>query len=207
VYSCSPAGNIIVPKGDWYIDCPSGLSTGANITFRGGNIVADKGLTFSGSGTLRVNCDVATVSDNCPLTTTATSTFFLRSGNITKSGSTHVWMMSTFVYLANGTLNLTGSSELVWTAPQDPTSPYYQLLVWTESSAALALNGSSDLSVQGILFAPNGTLTLSGSAATDALQSQMWIRKVALSGSSNLTLSPRADQILALGGAGSSLIR
>ncbi|MEY2465005.1 MAG: hypothetical protein QOH64_3143, partial [Acidimicrobiaceae bacterium] len=61
--------------------------------------------------------------------------------------------------------------------------------------------------VQGILFAPNGTLTLSGTAGTTALQSQMWIRKVALSGSSNLTLSPRADQVLPLGGAGSSLIR
>ncbi|MEY2435308.1 MAG: hypothetical protein QOF97_144 [Acidimicrobiaceae bacterium] len=207
VYSCSPSGNIIVPKGNWYIDCPSGLSTGANITFRGGNIGAARGLPVWGEGTLRVHADVAPVRDNCPATTMATSTFFLRSGNITKTGNNHVWMMSTFVYLANGTLNLTGNSELVWSAPQDPTSPFYDLLVWTESSAPLALNGTSDLNVQGILFAPNGTLTLSGTAGTTALQSQMWIRKVALSGSSNLTLSPRADQILALGGAGSSLIR
>jgi hypothetical protein len=206
-YSCSPGANIFVPKGNWYIDCPSGLSTSANITFRGGNIVADKGLTFSGEGTLRVNCDVVLTSDNCPATPTATSTLFLRSGDITKTGNTHVWMMSTFVYLANGTVNLTGNSELVWSAPQDPTSPFYNLLVWTENSAPLALNGTSDLNVQGILFAPNGTLTLSGTAGTTALQSQLWVHKVALSGSSSLTLSPRADQILALGGAGSVLIR
>src|SRR5581483_207162 len=35
VYSCSLSSDLVVPKGNWYIDCPSGLSSSGVLTFRG----------------------------------------------------------------------------------------------------------------------------------------------------------------------------
>lgn len=206
VYPCSLATDVTVPPGNWYIDCPTGLTTSAYLTFRGGDIVADGPFTLTGSARLRTNCDVVGTA-NCPLYPAATTVLYLRSGDLSKSGTAGLWLPGTFVYLANGTLNMTGDSELVWTPPNDPASPFYKLMLWTETTKPLLLTGNANLDMAGILFAPNATMTLAGSAGTTAIQAQFFINKLDLSGSANLTVSASLDQVLALGGAGSALIR
>ena len=123
VYSCSP-GDTVVPRGNWYIDCPTGLSTGGTLTFRGGNIVSDNAISVSGNGSLRVNCDVASSATACPSDPATTSTIFMRNGGISKSGNVSFTLLETFVYFANGTVTLSGDSKLTWTAPNDPASPF-----------------------------------------------------------------------------------
>jgi hypothetical protein len=206
LYSCSP-GTTNVPRGNWYVDCPGGLSTNGTLTFRGGNIVSDGPFNVSGNGNLRINCDVATSTAACPSDPTTTTNFFIRNGGLGKAGNVSVTMLETFVYLANGTINMAGNSQLNWTAPQDPSSPFNNLLVWTESTDDVAMNGNADTVLQGIFFAPNATMTLTGNTGTQALESQIFINNVALVGNTDLTLAPHDDRMLALGGAGSVLIR
>lgn len=207
LYSCAPAGDLTVPRGNWYIDCPTGLSTSGILTFRGGDIVADAPFTLSGNARLRTNCDVLGTADCPTLYPSSATVLYLRNGDLSKSGTTGLWLPGTFVYLANGTLNMTGDSELVWTRPNDPASPFYKLMLWTETTTPLMLTGNANLNMAGILFAPNATMTLAGSAGTTAIQAQFFINKLTLSGSANLTVSASLDQVLPLGGAGSALIR
>jgi hypothetical protein len=206
VYSCSP-GSTVVPRGSWYIDCPSGLSTGGTLTFRGGDIVSDNSISVSGNGALRINCDVADSTTACPSDPTTTTTVFLRNGGISKSGNVTFTLRETFVYLANGTVSLTGDSKLDWTAPQDASSPFNNLLMWTESSTAISMTGNSDTVFDGIMFAPNATLNLTGNSGSNALGSQIFVNTASLTGNSTLKMAPHDDRILQLGGASAALTR
>jgi Flp pilus assembly protein TadG len=205
LYSCSPSGDLVIPRGNWYIDCASGLSTGGSITFRGGDIVSDAAINLTGSGVLRVNCDTASAASSCPSDPTTTTTLFLRSGDLTRSGT--LTLNETFVYLANGAVSLGGNTPLTWTAPNDPASPFDDLLVWTEKATTMNINGNAGMTVEGVFFAPNAALSLGGTTGTGALASQMFVGTLALSGNGVLTLAPKADRAIRLGGAGSALIR
>jgi hypothetical protein len=50
-------------------------------------------------------------------------------------------------------------------------------------------------------------MTLTGNTGTNALGTQMFVKTATLAGTTSLTLAPRSDRVLQLGGAGSSLIR
>ena len=116
-------------------------------------------------------------------------------------------LLETFVYFANGTVTLSGDSKLTWTAPNDPASPFDDLLLWTESNAPISMTGNSDTTFDGIMFAPNAELDLTGNTGTNSLGSQMFVNTASLTGNSTLSLSPHDDRIMALGGASSALIR
>jgi hypothetical protein len=206
VYSCSP-GTLNVPAGNWYIDCPSGLSTSGTLTFRGGNIVTDGEIALSGNGSLRVNCDVVDAATACPSNPATTTTMFFRHGGMGKAGNTTMMLYETFAYFADGSVDLSGNSQLVWTAPNDPSSPFDDLLLWTESSNAIPMTGNSDTTIEGIFFAPNATLDLTGNTGTNALGSQMFVNKATLTGNSTLNLSPNETRMMKLGGASAALIR
>jgi Flp pilus assembly protein TadG len=205
VYSCSASGDIVVPRGNWYIDCPSGLTTGGSLTFRGGDIVSDAGINLNGSGVLRINCDVASLATACPSNPTTVSTFYLRSGDLTRNGT--LTLLETFVYLANGSVSLGGNTPFTWTAPDDPTTPFDDLLVWTEKASTMPINGNAGMAMEGIFFAPNATLSLGGTTGTGALASQMYVATLDLGGNGVLTLAPREDRSVKLGGTSSGLIR
>jgi hypothetical protein len=198
---------MVVPKGNWYVDCASGLTSSAKITFRGGNIVSDGSFTMGGNGELRVNCDVASVATACPADPATPSTFFIRSGGLSKAGNVSLTLLETFVYLANGTISLTGNSQLTWTAPDDATSSFNDLLVWNEGSSTVTLEGNASTQLDGIFFSPNAPLSLTGNSGVGALASQMFVRTAALTGNSSLTLSPRDDRMMQLGGNSAALIR
>jgi Flp pilus assembly protein TadG len=207
VYSCSLTTNLVVPPGNWYIDCPSGLSTSGVLTFRGGDIVSAGGFNLTGNGALRVNCDVASSATACPSDPATPSTLFIRSGGLDKSGNVSMTLLETAVYVAGGTVNLTGTGTLTWTAPNDPASPLDDLLLWSESSSTMTMTGNTDTTLEGIFFAPNAPLALTGNTSAAGLGTQMFVRTASLTGNSSLTLAPRSDRVLQLGGAGSGLIR
>jgi hypothetical protein len=207
LYSCSPSGNVIVPAGNWYIDCSGGLSSSDVLTFRGGNIVTDGAFNLTGNGSLRVNCDVSSSTAACPTDPASTTTLFMRNGGLNKSGNVTMSLRETFVYLADGAFDLTGTGTLAWTAPNDTSSPFDDLLGWSESTSTTTMTGNVDTTMEGIFFAPNSPLSLTGNTGTSALGSQMFVKTAALTGDSSLTLAPRSDRAMQLGGASSALIR
>ncbi len=69
------------------------------------------------------------------------------------------------------------------------------------------MTGNSDTTFDGILFAPNAALALTGNSGSSALGSQMFVNTASLTGNSTLNMSPHDDRILQLGGASASLIR
>ena len=209
--SCSPNGDTVVPAGNWWIDCgSSGLSTGGTLTFQGGNVVTDGPISATGSGGLRVNCSDANPNDSvapthCMTDPPGTSTFFQRSGDFLDAG--RLELRETMVYAKAGTARMAGQNEIVWSAPNDPSSPFDDLALWTESTSQMKITGASNIRIDGILFAPNATVELAGNTGTDALEAQIWALKVDLVGGAQLRLIPKADRITQVGKGRPLLIR
>lgn len=209
--SCSPSGATVVPAGNWYIDCgSSGLSTNGSITFQGGDIVSDGPITATGSGGLRVNCADNNINDLIAPATCATdpatpSILYLRSGDLVDNGD--VELRETTVYLATGKVSFTGNRTLKWTAPNDPAFKFDDLLVWTTSTSEMKITGNTTMVLEGIVFAPNATMELTGSTGGQALGSQIFARRGKLTGGAQLLLAPREDRILQVGKGRAVLIR
>ena len=206
--SCSPSGATVVPAGDWYIDCANGLSTTGSITFQGGDIVSQKAIVASGG--LRVNCWDSNTTDQvapavCPADPPEPSILYLRTGTLARHGGME--LRETFVYLGTGGLDLTGTATLTWTAPNDPTFPFDDLLVWTESTTAIEMHGNTDMTLEGVLFAPNAKLLLRGTTSLTGIGTQIFSESLDLGGTGALKLAPKQDRIVQVGRGRPLLIR
>ncbi len=205
-HSCSVGADLAVPKGNWYIDCPNGLSTNANLTFRGGDIVAVGSFNVGGNGSLRVNCDVATPSTACPSNPVSPSTVFIRSGGLAKAGNVsitlarHSCTSRADPFPSPGTACSTGLRRRSDVRVRRPP-------VVEREQRRNDDDRQRRHDLDGIFFAPNASLGLTGNTGSTGLGSQMFVRTAALTGNSSLTLTPRSDRMLELGGAGSALIR
>lgn len=210
-YSCSPSGATVVPAGNWYIDCgTTGVSTNGSITFQGGNIVSEGPIRATGSGGIRINCTDGNTSDTsapvvCPLDPPSPTIFYQRAGDLVRNGDLE--LRETFVYLAGGTVDMAGNAKLVWTAPDDPSHPFDDLLLWTESSAPIEVNGTVGMKLEGILFAPNATMELAGNMNGEALGAQIFVNRLDLQGTANLELKPKQDRMMSVGRGHPILIR
>jgi hypothetical protein len=177
------------------------------LTFRGGDIVSDGPFNMGGNGSLRINCDVAAAATACPTNPATTTTMFLRNGALSKAGNVSLTMLETFVFIASGGVSLTGTGTLNWTAPDDAASAFDDLLLWDDGTSEITINGNVDTTLEGIFFAPNAPLSLTGNTGVNSLGTQMFVKTAALTGNTTLTLAPRADRVVQLGAAGSALIR
>lgn len=209
--SCSPSGATVVPTGNWYIDCgSSGLSTNGSITFQGGNIVSDGPITATGAGGLRVNCSDADPTDlvapaSCAVDPPSPSILYLRSGDLIDNGD--IEMRETTVYLTNGAVTMAGNNTMIWTAPDDVTYKFDDLLIWTTSTSLMRITGNSTLVLEGTIFAPNARIELAGSSGGQAIGAQIFASTAELVGGAQLTLAPREDRTLQVGKGRAILIR
>jgi hypothetical protein len=209
--SCSPGADLVVPAGNWWVDCGSGgISTNKSITFQGGNIVSDGPIRATGAGGIRMNCADVNTSDQiapatCQNPPPDPSIYVQRSGDLIRNGDLE--LRETFVYLKSGTVDMAGDVKLTWTAPDDPSHPFDDLLVWTEDARPIELNGTTDLVLEGILFAPNAELRLRGTTSGQALGAQLFVDRLDLGGTANISLSPKVDRMLQVGRGQPLLIR
>ena len=209
--SCSPTGTTVVPAGNWYIDCgTTGLSTGGTLTFQGGNIVSDGPIKATGTGGLRVNCSDANTADlvapvTCPADPPSPSILVLRSGDLLDAGT--IELRETMVYTKTGTAKLAGNNRVIWTAPNDPTFKFDDLALWTESTSLLKITGTTDMELEGIVFAPGANVELAGNTGTNALRAQIFASNAELVGGSHLNLVPEEDRILKVGKGHPILVR
>lgn len=204
-YSCgNRTDDLVVPAGRWFIDCPSGVSSSGSITFQGGAVVSSGPVVATGLLGVRYNCNAGVLAV-CPTSPANPMIFVQRSGDLVHNSNLE--LRETFVYLENGTLDLSGNASLVWTAPDDPAHPFDDLLVWTESSSGIKITGNATMQLEGIVFAPNATLDLVGTADAAALGAQLFVDKVDFGGNAEMTLAPRTDRMLEVGRGRPILIR
>ncbi len=209
--SCSPVGITVVPAGNWYIDCGSaGLTAIGSITFQGGNIVSDGPIKASALAGLRVNCSDADPTDNvapanCATDPPAPTILYLRSGDLLDNSN--IELRETTVYLGSGKVTIAGNNSVIWTAPNDPTFRFDDLLLWTTGTGLISITGNVNLQLEGTIFAPNAAVKLAGSTGGQALGAQIFAATAELVGGAQLTLSPKQDRILAVGKGRPVLIR
>jgi Flp pilus assembly protein TadG len=138
-----------------------------------GGTVCYNGLSISGSGAQ-----------------TMTPGTYIINGAFSMSGSGSLSGSGVTIYLAppNGSLSLTGSGSLNVSAPTDPSNPYNGILFYEDPADTnnMKITGSTGSTLQGIFYAPNAALTLSGSSGAN-IQADLVVHALSMSGTANFT--------------------
>lgn len=204
-FSCNPTGTVSV-SGNWWIDCPAGLSVGngSDIEFKNGNVVFDNGFSMTG-GTLKFNtnntnpplpssCVAPTVATPCTGAASPLASFvYLRSGDINITGGV-LTINHAFVYSASGYVKV-NSSPPTWIAPFD--GPFSYLALWCDmpstsnSTSKFSMAGGTGVQLAGIFFTPEAApFTLSGGGTWGQQNAQFVSYQLQVTGGGTLTMAP-----------------
>ena len=111
VYSCSP-GSLVVPSGNWYIDCAGGVSDQRHPHLpRRQHRQRQRHQRHRQRHAAR-QLRRRQLDRPCPSNPASASTVYIRSGGLSKAGNVSFIMHETFVYFASGTVNLAGNATL-----------------------------------------------------------------------------------------------
>ncbi len=191
-HDCSyqPADPDVIATGDWWIDCPGGLTIKNNVTFSGGSIIAD-GPIEVGGGSLTINAGAP-----------ADEIVYLRSGRLYKVAQAALSMEQTFVYLADGWIDFGGGDgALTWTAPIGGTTNvaagrFEDLALWSESRLVHKLGGQAGNQLEGTLFTPNADpFVLTGQSGQFQTAAQFLTRRLEVKGQGEVAMHPDPDRI------------
>lgn len=222
--ACTVAPNqrLLVPPGNWYVDCGT-LTVRGTLVFAGGTVVTRGGIDVQGC--LAVNVPVGTSSPSCPAVVSGDTSpapsrgaiLYLRSGNLAKGAQGSLLMPRTYVQIKAGAVDLGGGSGTVlWTNPAqtDPAcdetcqdSRFSKLALWNESTDDQTLGGQSSLTVRGVVFVPEAAFAYSGQPTQNQTQAQLWADTIAVGGQSGLVLAPDPAHAVASPALGVVLIR
>ncbi len=179
-----PAGSISV-FGDWYVDCPDFIVGNTQVvTFSGGNVVFDGTIEIRTSASLIVN--PAPVLDD--------RVVYVRSGNLLKGAQSSITFNQTFVYLADGRLDMTGGSGgLIWTAPV--AGNFEDLALWSESPDPHQIGGQAGNELTGTFFTPFASpFSLTGQGGQFQTDAQFLTRQLEIKGQGEIRMEPNADR-------------
>jgi len=132
----------------------------------------------TGSGLTAYSAATPCKNDNVSLTGNTTillngGVYFI-SGTLTLKGTTAITGTALFILLpgatfsmkGTGTINITGNSSVAAsqlpTALQSYASLFANMAIYDQSSAAVSIGGSSDLSFNGNMYLPNAAVTFQG---------------------------------------------
>jgi hypothetical protein len=206
LYSCqAPSGTTSV-SGNWWIDCPSGLSigNGSNVEFQNGNVVFDKGFSMTG-GTLKFNttntttslpagCVPPAVLTPCIGNASAGASFvYLRDGDLNITGGT-LTANHTMVYSASGYVKVNASPP-TWLAPTE--GPFSYLGLWSDMSSTsnntgkFSMAGGGGVQLSGVFFTPEAApFRLSGGGTWGQQNAQFISNQLQVNGGGTLTMAP-----------------
>lgn len=185
--TCNPTNTVVVPAGNWFVDCASTMDIRGNLTFLGGGTLVFRS-GFDLKGTLSIN----PTGDEAGLDTTV----YIRSGNMAKaSAGANLYLERTFVYLTNGVLDAQSGGVIHWSSPL--AGGFNKLLLWSESTAQHSMQGGPNMDIKGIFFMPNATMALAGNAGTAAQDVQFVVNKGRTQGAAVLRL--RGNPLFGLG--------
>jgi Flp pilus assembly protein TadG len=162
-------------------------------TYSSGSCLSDPHFTGSTSNTVGPSTAGGTVCYN-GLTNTGSGSLTLQpgvyviNGSFSSTGSGSISGTGVTIYLAppNGALSLTGSGTLNISAPTDPSNPYNGILFYEDrtDSNSMKITGSGNSNLQGIFYAPDAALTLTGSSGT-AINADLVVHALSMTGSGN----------------------
>ncbi len=197
---------VVLPAGNWYINCPDGLNVQGSFSTTSGNIASSGGLTVGSSGVLTLNS-----SGN------GDSVVFLRSGGLVKGSQASLVINRSMVYSVNGVIDMgAGSGALTWTAPcpdsakpcsSAPGTDFEDLAFWSESTSEQKMGGQSALDVKGVFFTPQSRFEFTGQGGIALLGAQFVTRTMAVKGQGTLVMAPDPDRIVLIPIGGAQLIR
>jgi hypothetical protein len=197
---------IVVPPGNWYVDCAGGLKVAGLLAFRGGHIVTTGPVELSSADAcLAVNVPVDPAAPTCPTADTAVdpdttipaptgdAVLYIRSGRLYKVSQARLYMPQTFTYLQSGYTELAGGSgALLMTTPLADDSActtdacknehFRRLVLWSEGNADHIIGGQSALVLRGVLFTPNAHSVFAGQSGQNQADAQFWTRSLDVGG-------------------------
>lgn len=190
-YSCTisgpPGTTIVVPSGDWRIDCAN-FRVNRTVIFQGGDIVFDGDVSIESSGVLAIN---SRPCGGFPYHSASNgAVVYVRDGVVSKSGQGSLILYNTMAYFSESSqLGMTGGTgTLVWTAPTH--GDFEDLAMWSESDASNVLAGQANLELEGVFFAPWANLTYRGNGAQQQAEAQFIARSLSVSGQGVLIVQP-----------------
>ena len=222
-YTCTeplgmPAAGL---AGNWWVDCPSGLSiTQSVVNFTGGNVIFTGEVSLSDTGALFVNTANPTATlpaacqaavDGCLDQSSADAAFVYVNGQLKSTaakvaGRETVDFRRTSVIQDGGPVSLQGQSPPNWTSPKD--GPFRNLSLWSEHGTGYRINGGSSMLLEGIFFTPYAKpFSINGGGDQGALQAQFISRTLDVSGNGSLWLEPAGAGFIHLPPAAAVLIR
>ena len=224
---------IIVPPGNWYVNCPGGLKVAGLVVFQGGHIVTAGPVELSSQDScLAVNVPMTATPPTCPTTDKAVAAgevdttspppagdaiLYIRSGRLYKVSQAQLYLPQTFTYLQNGWTDLAGGSgALLMTTPLATSCgldevcrnrTFRRLVLWSEGPNQHDIGGQSDLSLRGVLFTPNALSTFTGQAGQQQADAQFWTKKLEVKGQGTLVMAADPEAAISRPLLGVSLIR
>lgn len=229
-FSCTTQASdppVVVPAGNWFVNCPGDLIVNSVVVFAGGHVVTSAGVDVRG-GCLAVNVPVT--APVCPTANTAVTPdttsppptgdaiLFLRSGDLTKGAQAQLYLPQTFTFIKDGVTDLDGGSgALLMTTPLASSCPvtddicknrnFRRLVLWSERNDVHSIGGQSALVLRGVLFTPNAESRFAGQAGQNQADAQFWTRTLVLDGQGNLVMAADPEASVARPLLGVSLIR
>jgi Flp pilus assembly protein TadG len=204
-YPCTvqgpPSTTILVPAGDWYIDCPAFVNE-RTVVFQGGNVVFEGSVDVVSSAILAINATPGTYTAVDPETWV-----FLRSGRFSKAGDAVLIMNNTFLYASKSAhIEMAGGNgALTWVAPDQGV--FDDLALWGDSPTTHLWAGQADLTLEGAFFTPLAQAEYAGTSGQNQVRAQFIADSLHARGQGTLIVSPEHGRAVEFPRAESALIR
>jgi Putative Flp pilus-assembly TadE/G-like len=204
-YPCTvqgpPGTTILVPAGDWHVDCPAFVDK-RTVVFQGGNVVFDGSVDIESAAILAINASGASHSPVDP-----EAWVFLRSGYLRKAGDAALVMNNTFVYAGKDAhVEMAGGDgRLVWVAPDQ--GDFDDLALWGDSPTTHLWAGQADLEMEGVFFTPFAQVEYAGTSGQNQVRAQFVAHSLHARGQGTLVVAPESGRSVQFPRAESALIR
>ena len=204
---CNVTGAVVLPAGNWFVNCANlQVGGGTSITFSGGNVVTRGGITSTGDGRVTLNdnnpssllptsCLPPVGGSMCTDSSANAAWLYMRSGDLDIKGPFS--SLHTLVYIDDGVIKLTGGGSFTWTAPTE--GPFSGLGAWAEKGGSYDVTGGGTVTMSGAFFTPFAdAMSISGGGTWDVKGAQFISRRLTASGGANLTMAPNPVVALTL---------
>jgi len=167
--ACNPSntgsGNLVVSPGNYTSISNTGSGT---VTLSAGNYVISGDLKNTGSGSLILGAGNYTIGGNFSSTGSSSLTLgaglYTIGGNLTLTGSGSLSGVGVSFY-TQGSTTVTGSGNMDLTAPTTGADNGILFFQSRTDSSSMSITGSGGDVIQGIVYAPDAALTLTGSGS------------------------------------------
>jgi hypothetical protein len=206
---CNTPPDLVLPVGNWWIDCKgpgvSGLNTNRALTFLGGNVVFEGDLTLGSDAVLisnpgsppalgnPANLPAACLTVLCPEQFSNNHAFMYFRGDdavFSKGGQSQISINRTAVIIENGRIDIAAADGVLnWSCPAE--GPLKKLSLWSESNKSHDLGGQALINLVGVFFTPEARpFRFTGQGSQDQTNAQFITFRLTVDGNGILQMKP-----------------